>query len=26
VVLADLADTANVVRAVEWLTAPAAAG
>jgi phosphoglycolate phosphatase len=26
VVLADLADTANVVRAVEWLTASAAAG
>jgi phosphoglycolate phosphatase len=26
VVLADLADTANVVRAVEWLTAPAATG
>jgi len=26
VVLADLADTPNVVRAVEWLTAPAAAG
>jgi phosphoglycolate phosphatase len=26
VILSDLADTANVVRAVEWLTAPAPAG
>ena len=26
VVLADLADTANVVRAIEWLTTPAVTG